>query len=335
MDSLTQAALGAAVAVALAPKAPKKRMILYGAALGTMPDLDVLMNPFVSDVQAVVAHRSATHSLICLPFVALLLAYLAGRWRLAGMQWKQWTWVTMGCLLTHPLLDGFTSYGTQMLWPISRTPFSTSSIFIIDPLYSLPIMAALIALWRERLPEQGSPGQVRAISPAITYIRLALLWGCLYLGLGLGIKLWQQHQLRAWLDSQGAQPEIAYLQPTLANLLLWRAIVIDTSGNREILYWLWEGFEQDSRWEHLPKHPQREHLTQLMGSSESHQRLLEFSRGLYQLQQLVDGTVIFADRRFPFPGEASDTSGSLFSFRIGQQATGGRYRLYEPIRLSE
>ncbi|WP_413694322.1 metal-dependent hydrolase [Psychromonas sp. KJ10-2] len=50
-------------------------------------------------------------------------------------------------LITHPLLDAFTTYGTQLLWPINIPPVNWSSIFIIDPLYTLPLLFGIIGLW--------------------------------------------------------------------------------------------------------------------------------------------------------------------------------------------
>ena len=38
-----------------------------------------------------------------------------------------------------------TIYGTRLLWPLDDTPFGVGSLFIIDPLYSLPLVVA--AVW--------------------------------------------------------------------------------------------------------------------------------------------------------------------------------------------
>ena len=69
MDSLTQFVLGAAVAAAVLPAARVRRALVYGAVLGTLPDLDALMH-FGNPVDNFVYHRSATHSLIVLTLLA-------------------------------------------------------------------------------------------------------------------------------------------------------------------------------------------------------------------------------------------------------------------------
>ena len=55
-------------------------------------------------------------------------------------------------LFTHPILDAFTSYGTQLFWPLPVHPAMWSSLFIIDPAYTLWLLLAVIAAWwlRER-----------------------------------------------------------------------------------------------------------------------------------------------------------------------------------------
>ena len=48
-------------------------------------------------------------------------------------------------LLAHPVLDAFTVYGTQLLLPFSDYPAGLGSIFIIDPLFTVPLLAGLAA----------------------------------------------------------------------------------------------------------------------------------------------------------------------------------------------
>jgi len=72
MDSFTQIVLGAAVAAAIAPPQHRRAALLAGAALGTLPDLDVLPINLLTDdpVARMTWHRSWSHSLLVLPFVA-------------------------------------------------------------------------------------------------------------------------------------------------------------------------------------------------------------------------------------------------------------------------
>ena len=75
MDSLTQIALGSAVGYAVMGKQMGKRAALYGAILGTIPDLDVFIN-YGGDVQNFTYHRGFSHSFIVHALVAPLFAWL-------------------------------------------------------------------------------------------------------------------------------------------------------------------------------------------------------------------------------------------------------------------
>jgi inner membrane protein len=58
-------------------------------------------------------------------------------------RWRRWWLALWLALVTHPLLDAMTVYGTQLALPFSARPFGLGSVFIIDPLYTLPLLAGL------------------------------------------------------------------------------------------------------------------------------------------------------------------------------------------------
>ena len=77
--------------------------------------------------------------LFSLPLAAGI-ARLHGEWA----QWRRW-WLAMAlALVTHPLLDAMTVYGTQLLLPFTHTPYAVGSVFIIDPLYTLPLLLGVL-----------------------------------------------------------------------------------------------------------------------------------------------------------------------------------------------
>ncbi|RMH01365.1 MAG: metal-dependent hydrolase, partial [Chloroflexi bacterium] len=144
MDSLTQIALGAAVGEAVAGKKAGNKAVLWGAVLGTVPDLDVVSALFLSPVDYIFFHRGFSHSLVFFilsaPVFGWLLRYIN---RKETATWKDWTLLSFWVLFTHALLDCFTSWGTQLFWPLDyRVAFN--SIFIVDPLYTLPLLVTVI-----------------------------------------------------------------------------------------------------------------------------------------------------------------------------------------------
>tara|TARA_Y100001954_G_C15816541_1_gene607812 strand:+ start:1856 stop:3070 length:1215 start_codon:yes stop_codon:yes gene_type:complete len=64
MDSLSQLSLGAAVGEVILGKKIGNRAMVWGAVAGTIPDLDVVGNYFMTDLQGLLFHRGISHSIL-------------------------------------------------------------------------------------------------------------------------------------------------------------------------------------------------------------------------------------------------------------------------------
>ena len=136
MDSLTQAALGGAVTYAVLGPTLGKRAAIYGMALGTLPDLDVLID-FGGPIENMTHHRGFSHSFLVQTAVSPILAWLFSHKRgKREVSFRQWSVAIFLCFITHSLADFFTVYGTQLLWPLTDHPFAHAILFIIDPAYT-------------------------------------------------------------------------------------------------------------------------------------------------------------------------------------------------------
>ena len=169
MDIVTQVALGGAIGQA-GFRELGRRGVAFGALCGLTPDLDGLWaagDPW----QNLVTHRGPSHSLVVLPLVAIPLGWLG--WRLMGRRGRPQTWIHLAfwALITHPLLDTCTTYGTQLLAPLSDMRFSWDVVAIVDLFYSLPLFAAIVVgFFKSSWPDRAS-----------RWARRALAWGGLYL----------------------------------------------------------------------------------------------------------------------------------------------------------
>lgn len=74
MDSVTQLVLGGTVTYAAIGNKVGRKAALYGAVLGTLPDLDVLID-FGGAVENFTYHRSFSHSLLVQLALTPLLAW--------------------------------------------------------------------------------------------------------------------------------------------------------------------------------------------------------------------------------------------------------------------
>lgn len=214
MDSVTQATLGAGIAGALMGPRYGRKAIIAGAALGTLPDLDVLID-YGHPLAQMINHRGFSHSLFVLTALALFLGWLARRFKLHkdGQGYGRLLLTIWLILITHPLLDAFTSYGTQIWWPLRPTPASWSSVFIIDPFYTAPLLAGvLIAVLI---------GPQRAMSRALGVL---LLLGAGYLLASQAAKHWAEQRVYEMLSEQGRTPVAMFSVPQPFNIILWRVV---------------------------------------------------------------------------------------------------------------
>lgn len=217
MDPLTQGLLGATASQNLAsPSAYPRRVAGIGFLAGLAADLDVLIRSPDDPLLFLEFHRQFTHSLIFIPvagaLLGLLLFGLFGRHKLS--LWQCVLLASAG-YATHGLLDACTTYGTQLFWPFSDERVAWNTLSIIDPLYTLPLLALSLLAIR--------PGRRWAA-------RIALGWALVYPGVG-----WVQRERAeaagyALAASRGHQVDHLEAKPAFANLLLWKSIY--RSGNR-------------------------------------------------------------------------------------------------------
>jgi inner membrane protein len=222
MDSLTQIVLGASIAGACVPAGHRRKAVLVGAALGTLPDLDVFID-FGGAVENYTYHRGFSHSLFVLLPVSLLIWLVLRRWwapvRAAPGPWLAAVSLT---LVTHPLLDAHTAYGTQLWWPLTSPPVSWSTLFIIDPLYTLPLLVGVVA------------ALVKPTAPrARTWLTAGLVLSSTYLGWSWLAKGIVEDNARTALRESGLQQAPLFSVPTPFNTLLWRVVVLTDGGYLE------------------------------------------------------------------------------------------------------
>ena len=224
MDSVTQLVLGASVAAVCVPAQHRRRALVLGAALGTLPDLDVIID-YGNAVANFTLHRGFSHSLLVLiPFAALLWLILRRHYTPVRETPKPWFWAILLALITHPLLDAHTAYGTQLFWPLAVTPTMWSTLFIIDPLYTLPLLVAVIVVLL---------APIRA--SAKTVLKTGLIVSCLYLGWSWVAKLQVASVVAERFEMAGEELKV-FTTPTPFNTLMWRIVVMGSNSYQEGYY---------------------------------------------------------------------------------------------------
>ncbi|MCR6662892.1 MAG: metal-dependent hydrolase [Luteimonas sp.] len=315
MDSITQILLGASVAAAVVPAHHRRAALLAGAALGTLPDLDSLPIALFTDdpVALMTLHRGFSHSLFVLPLLAWAIwAFFKSRGKRVAEAPVRWFWAITLALVTHPLLDAFTIYGTQLWWPLQPPPAMWSSVFIIDPLYSIWLLFGVL---------------VAAFAGPRVLAKHALVAGLVlstaYLGWSLLAKAMVEREAERSLAAIGLQDAPRFSVPMPFNTLLWRVVAMTPDGyligDRSVV--------ADRGPIHFARHDSD--VVALAGASgiPALQRLRWFNRG-FMRAQAVDGELVVSDLRMGLEPEYA------FNFAIAHGDGSGGWQSIPPRQLA-
>lgn len=284
MDTITQITLGAAVGEAVLGRKIGYKAPLAGAVFGVVPDLDILANPFLNEVQQIIAHRGISHSILfCLVTPPLFGWLLSSITRNRGVGWKAWSWLIFLVFLTHIFIDVCTSYGTQVFQPFSDYALSFNSIFIVDPFYTVPLLIGITcALFFRRDPRKRRWAN---------YLGLGV--STLYLVMGFGLKWHVNTVFEENFRQDNLQVKRYMTTPAPLTEFLWTGYA-ESEG---IIYaGIYSVFDDDR---HIQFHqiPKNTYLIEPYLEDLAIRRLLWFSNGYYSVSRHEDG-IYFTDLRF-------------------------------------
>jgi inner membrane protein len=303
MDSVSQLVVGAVAGEVVLGNKVGNRAILWGAVVGTLPDLDVVFYPLMDEVAQLGWHRGISHSLLLNCALAPVLGWALYRLNGRRADQKHWTILSLACLLSAVLLDCFTVYGTQVFQPFSDYQVGFNNISIIDPLFTVPLLLVLVvALFLRR-----SPIARRAV------VLTGLALSTLYMAATFVLKYHATSVVEESLARQDISYERLMTAPTLFNSVLWRATAEVPDGYYVGYYSLFDtrpeiGFRHISRNESL--------LTDIR-DSRAVKQLLWFSDGWFTVRESADGSLVFSDLRFGEIHSDSERSGQfVFNWRL-------------------
>ena len=302
MDSLSQIALGSAVVVAtMGRRTAVWKAALWGAVAGTLPDLDVLLD-HGDPILNMVLHRAETHALFWLTLFSLPLAAAVARLHGEWPQWTRWWLALWLALVTHPLLDAMTVYGTQLALPSSDHPYGVGSMFIIDPLYTLPLLGGVGWALFARGPGRGLVANAAGLALSTAY-----------LGWSVAAQQHVEGIARDSLAQQGIVAERVLVTPAPFNTVLWRVVAMSGPDFHEGFYSLLDdqpkmAFDRFDRGTAL--------AGELM-AIDGVQRIAAFSHGFYKLH--AEGPLLFVtDLRM------GQEPGYVFSFAVAERHSSAR-----------
>jgi inner membrane protein len=199
--------------------------------------------------------------------------------------YKDWVLVFFWAIFTHPILDSFTTFGTQLFYPFSDYRVAFNNISVVDPIYTIPLIICLVMAGRL---VQNSHNR--------------MLWN--WTGIALSsaymvFTFWHKSQVNEIFEKTLAEKQIQYSRymtaPTILNNILWQAIAQGDSMYYHGLY----SFNDDKKTMEPFTALKKNH--QLLDGHQSDRsvKILDwFSNGYYNVIERDNGTLQLNDLRY-------------------------------------
>ena len=378
MDSLTQITLGAACGEVVLGKKIGNRAMIWGAIGGTIPDLDILGNAFLTDIEALAFHRGISHSLFFAVTTPFLFGWLTHRFYQSGIHqkngykigafgvwtillmgfvyllnfipvvisgersmlllvstlivllgaiyllwknylkspleqvdatYKDWTTLFFWSIFTHPLLDAFTAYGTQLFAPFSDYRVAFNTISVVDPIYTVPFIICLLIA--------SFIGRTKKLRRNFAYAGIAL--SSLYLLFTVYNKQRIDTVFEKALVAQNIDFQRFRTSPSIFNNILWQGVA---EADNVFYMGMYSLFDKTPTVEFYPLEKGHELLTPYIAHKDI-QTLQWFSDDYYNVFSLPDGKLQLSDVRFGSIAEKSfKPEDFVFRFIIDPQPSG-------------
>ena len=321
MDSITHATLGAAVSQAVLGRALGRRAAIWGAAIGTLPDLDIIAFPWMDTLQRLEWHRGPSHALPFLLAASPALGWLIARIHRGKTTVPRASLAAFLVLATHVLIDSFTVYGTSVLAPLGAFRAGLNNLFIIDPLFTLPL---LLGLATALLAKNGSRLRRSANTAGLALAALYAAWS-------FGAKAAAESAFEKAIAGRGIPAIRSMSSPTPFNTILWRCLA-ETPDSFLIGYHSLLAPQRPIEFLAIPKNPA---AAAAMPHRRTLARLEWFSNGYLTIEP-IPGGFLASDWRFAeFQTSPGAPPAALFAWKISEdgQVTPLRAKFDAPARL--
>ena len=310
MDSLTQIVLGAACGEVAMGKKIGNKALLFGAIGGTIPDLDVFVGNLIynNDIDAMLFHRGFMHSIMFSILASLVLGWLTFKLynngkRIQTTTQNDWLWLWFLSLFTHPILDCFTPYGTQLFAPFSNYRVAFNNRAVADPLYTLPFLICIILLMFFK----------RTSKTRKLWLKMGLAISSSYMLFTIGNKVYINSIFKKSLIENNIYALRSTTQPAILNNILWYGIAETKTSYVVSNYSLFDSENRFLNFIELPK--QRDLEPDIYKDIEG---LSWFSNNYYSIYKINENEYRYNDLRYPLL-DSNNPNSSVFSLLLHKE----------------
>lgn len=233
----------------------------------------------------------------------LLKNYIPRKEIVDNLSLPHWYLFFFVCIVTHPLLDCCTGYGTQLFQPFSDMRVAWHNISVADPIYTFGYLGFLIAAaclrkehrWRSILNYCG------------------IIWGLLYMAWTVRNKIFVNDVMEENIQKSEIQAERYLTTPTIFNNVLWNCVAETDSAYYTGNYSL----NDSNRNIGLNEIPKNWNLIEYKDDY-AFKKLVWFSDGFYNVIRKNQDTLQFNDLRYGtyIGGDWRNPKDYIFSFLL-------------------
>jgi inner membrane protein len=317
MDSLTQIVLGAACGEIALGKKIGNKALLFGAIGGTIPDLDVFLGRvfYSNTIDQLMFHRGFMHSILFAIIGAFAFGYFV-HWlynsgkRKDSTTRKDWIWLFFLSIFTHPILDCFTPYGTQLFLPFSNYRVAFNNIAVADPLYTLPFLISLIVLMFYK----------RGTTKRKWSLKVGIYVSSVYMILTIFNKFYVDSVFEKSFKKAGITYNRFTVQPSILNNILWYGVAETETDYKAGYYSILDKKPVVTSFTSVPKNQELLDMSNI-----DLKKLTWFSNDYYNLATLPNNEFRYNDLRYPLIKNDGNSS-SVFGFRLYKNGKRWEYK---------
>jgi len=225
MDIVTQGLLGSTVGVAGYGKKLGRRAAIYGFIIGLLPDFDIVAG-YWGPWASLKYHRGPTHAFLALLLLSVPIGLACRRLSRSDAKKHDWVGLAFLSLITHPIIDWFTAYGTVLAWPLNYERYAIDALPIIDAVFSLPLLCvAVLGIFSHVSSQRMRSLAIIALTVSTIYSFLG--WNASQTLVARGTELFK---------AQGFEPVEVRAMPTMLNIVVFRVVGRDAAGRHMVTY---------------------------------------------------------------------------------------------------
>jgi len=244
---------------------------------------------------------------IILITILLWRKYFTSELEEVEISWKEWAWLFFWAILTHPLLDCCTSYGTQLFQPFSDYRVALNNISVADPIYTIPFMICLIIA-----------GYLTRTSSKRRWFNWA---GIGISSLYLVFTFYQKIKVDTIFENSLQAQNISYQRfttgPTIFNNVLWHGVAETEDA---FYHGMYSVLDKEPRVSQFFRVEKNHHLIEGHYQDYSIQTLTWFSNNYYSISKTEDGHLQLNDMRFGSrTGKYGSNDDYIFKFILKEE----------------